>query len=170
MGRIEDDRGVETFLSLITKLNTVSKDFNVMMIGNGRREIQLRSTLLRILGEARYIHLNHLSQAELTQQWEKIGVLVSAAPSESYGRTIREAVSFGVPVWGVNSTGFSDLKNTSEFDSLEFLDVNLSANQLWNQFQFLLTSDVKGTPWRQYVEENRKNVELLVNSWIHNVT
>jgi hypothetical protein len=62
--------------------------------------------------------------------WQDIGVLVSTAPSESYGRTIRESLAQGVPVWAFTSTGVTQLMDICPTGWLAIINIEDSPASL----------------------------------------
>jgi glycosyltransferase involved in cell wall biosynthesis len=105
IGRIHQDRGIWDFINLIRILNSSSKDFKVVVIGDGPSKDKFLLKLSSVIYENRIIYLGQLPESELLKAWKRIGVLVSMAPVESYGRVIRESLIAGVPVWAIASAG-----------------------------------------------------------------
>jgi hypothetical protein len=68
------------------------QDFKVIIIGSGNQKSNFLARLKSIISTSRVIYLGQLSERELNNAWNKIGVLVSIAPVESYGRVMREAL------------------------------------------------------------------------------
>ena len=98
--------------------------------------------------------------------WNKIGVLVSLAPVESYGRVIREAFVAGVPVWVSKSSGSLDLMSAANSKGIKLLDLNHSDKALLKEFESLLVVKSDYKLRRKLVEENNGLSILLVNSWL----
>lgn len=107
VGRLEPDRGLEFFVNLIRCLQHMGRDLRVLVVGEGgqrkwlENELQSLSTRVKFLGQ--------LSQSEIEEVWREISVLCSFAPVESFGRSSREALSRGVCVLGIESSGLRDL-------------------------------------------------------------
>ena len=128
IGRIHEDRGIWNFIDLVNKLNHVSQDFDVIIIGSGQTESEFLTKIRSIIPRHRLKELGQLSEDSLTKMWNKIGILVSLAPVESYGRAIREAFISGVPVWVSKSSGALDLISAANSKGIKLLDLNHSAS------------------------------------------
>ena len=138
IGRIHEDRGIWSFINLINKLNHVSQDFDVIIIGSGQTESEFLTKIKNIIPRQRLKVLGQLSEDLLAKMWPKIGVLVSLAPVESYGRVIREAYISGVPVWVSKSSGALDLISTANSKGIKLIDINHSDKALLKEFESLL--------------------------------
>jgi len=167
IGRIHQDRGIWNFLDLINKLNDVSRDFNVIIIGSGKAESEFLSRVRLVIPRQRLKILGQLSEESLARMWNNTGVLASLAPVESYGRVMREALISGVPVWALKSSGALDL--ISEFNSkrVRLIDLNSSANSLLKEFESLIKVGPDYNLRNKLVAENKSLVDILVNSWLN---
>ena len=167
IGRIHQDRGIWNFLDLINKLNNVSRDFDVIIIGSGKAESEFLSRVKLVIPRQRLQILGQMSEESLAKMWKKTGVLVSLAPVESYGRAMREALISGVPVWALKSSGALDL--ISEFNSktVRLIDLNGSAKALMKEFESLIRVKPDYKLRNKLVAENKSLVSMLVNSWLN---
>jgi glycosyltransferase involved in cell wall biosynthesis len=167
IGRIHQDRGIWNFLDLINKMNDVSRDFDVIIIGSGKEESKFLSRVKLVIPRQRLQILGQMSEESLAKMWNKTGVLVSLAPVESYGRVMREALISGVPVWAIKSSGALDL--ISEFNSktVRLIDLNGSAKALLKEFESLIRVKPDYNLRNKLVAENKSLVSMLVNSWLN---
>lgn len=166
IGRIHEDRGIWSFLDLVNKLNHASKDFDVIIIGSGKAETKFLSRVKLVIPRQRLHILGQLSEISLAKIWNKIGVLVSLAPVESYGRVMREALISGVPVWALKSSGALDLVSESNSKGVRLIDLNCSAKALLKEFDSLIRVKPDYGFRRKLVDENNDLSILLVNSWV----
>ena len=126
VGRIQTERNIELFVKLVKYFISRDPSIAVYVIGNGPEFDFLNRELSQVPGES-IEFLGHLSSRELTKTWKKISVLISTAPTESYGRAMREALCNGTSVLAVKSSGSVRLKSEctsgvelfSEIDSLQ---------------------------------------------------
>jgi glycosyltransferase involved in cell wall biosynthesis len=167
VGRIQKERGLDSFTKLITLLNEVDKEFRVIVIGDGPDRPELQESLELILGEGRARFDGILSTLELVNRWDDIGVLVSTAQSESFGRTIREAVVYGVPVWGIPTAGMLELQSKVNSDFVSTLDLNEAPLVLEQQFARLLISKCNEQARIEIVVESENGFRLVAESWNH---
>ena len=166
IGRIHEDRGIWSFIDLVNKLNHVSQEFDVIIIGSGHAEPEFLTKIKNIIPRQRLKILGQLSEDSLAKMWNKIGILVSLAPVESYGRVIREAYISGVPVWVSKSSGALDLISKANSKGIRLLDTNISDQALMREFKLLLGTKSDLNLRNNLVDENNKLSILLVNSWL----
>ena len=169
IGRIHQDRGIWEFIKLVRILNLSSKDFNVMVIGDGPSKDKFLNKLEAIIPKNRIIYLGQLPESELRKAWKKIGVLVSMAPVESYGRVIRESIIAGVPVWATASAGVKDLIDNCKKSEVKLLDLDKSAASIDNDFKTLLKAKVNSDFSKRFIKENNTYAAKLANSWINTI-
>ena len=167
IGRIHKDRGIWEFLQLIRVLNSSSKDFRVVVIGNGPSKDRFLLKLESIISKNRIIYLGQLSESELRNAWKKIGVLVSIAPVESYGRVTRESLIAGVPVWATTSAGVKDLMDYCKKGEVKILDLSKSDASIDKDFKLLLKTKVSSDFSKKFIKENNSYAAKLANSWIN---
>lgn len=99
VGRIHEERDPLLWASIVESLPGLKK----IVVGEG----PLRDQLFALIPHASF--RGRLEGEELSRVWEEIGVLLSAAPFESYGLALREALLNGVPVVARTSAGSRDL-------------------------------------------------------------
>ena len=166
VGRLQDDRGLSDFLKLVTKLRASSAEFSIVIAGSGPRKRIFESDLGKILNPEKVMFLGELNLSEMEGAWKKIGVLVSTAPTESYGRAIREAIFNGIPVWAIPSTGSTSLKESMAGDGVLLLDLDLSPNQLRAQFSALQGMEIDFRDREELARLDREAIAALIDSWI----
>ena len=167
IGRIHQDRGVWEFIKLVRILNLSSKDFKVVVIGDGPSKDKFLPKLSSVIPKNRVTYLGQLPETELSKSWKKIGVLVSMAPVESYGRVIRESIIAGVPVWATASAGVKDLMDNCEKGEVKLLDLRKSDASLVKDFNSLIKTKVSSDFSKKFIEENNMYAAKLANSWIN---
>ena len=167
IGRIHQDRGIWEFIKLVRLLNLSSKDFKVVVIGYGPSKDKFLNKLEAIIPKNRIIYLGQLPESELRKAWKKIGVLVSMAPVESYGRVIRESIIAGVPVWATTSAGVKDLMNNCKKGEVKLLDLSKRETSLHKDFKSLLKTKVNSDFSKRFIKDNNTYAAKLANSWIN---
>jgi len=166
IGRIHNDRGIYDFIKLVKSLTEVRSDFTVVIAGAGPDESRFLEEIKVLLPKSKIRFLGHLSENELKKVWKKIGVLVSTAPAESYGRVMREALVAGVPVWATKSSGVEDLISKAGKDAVKILDLTKSNHELSREFDQLLKSKVSLIFRKQFIKDNSTYAQLLAKSWV----
>jgi len=166
IGRIHNDRGIYNFIELIKSLIVVRDDFNVVIAGGGPDESRFLEEIKELLPKSKIRFLGHLSEKELKKVWREIGVLVSTAPAESYGRVMREALVAGVPVWATKSSGVEDLISKAGKDTVKILDLTKGNHELSKELDQLLKSKVSLSFRKQFIKDNSTYAQLLAKSWV----
>jgi glycosyltransferase involved in cell wall biosynthesis len=166
IGRIQNDRGIYNFIKLIKSLTVVRDDITVVIAGGGPNEGRFLEEIKALLPKSKIRFLGHLSEKELKKVWREIGVLVSTAPAESYGRVMREALVTGVPVWATKSSGVEDLISKAGKDAVKILDLKKSNHELSVELDQLLKSKVSLSFRKQFIKDNSTYAQLLAKSWV----
>ena len=169
IGRIHQDRGIWEFIKFVRFLNLSSKDSKVIVIGDGPSKDKFLLKLSSVIPKNRIIYLGQLTESELSKAWKKIGVLVSMAPVESYGRVIRESLIAGVPVWATASSGVKDLMDNCKKGEVTILDLSKSDASLGEDFKTLLKTKVSYDFSKKFIKENNSYATKLANSWINTI-
>jgi glycosyltransferase involved in cell wall biosynthesis len=169
IGRIHQDRGVWDFIDLVRVLNSSSKDFKVVVVGDGPSKDKFLLKLESVIPKNRIIYLGQLPESELRKAWKRIGVLVSMAPVESYGRVIRESLIVGVPVWATKSAGVKDLMDNCKKGEVKLLDLSKSDASLNKDFKALLKTKVSSDFSKRFIKENNSYAAKLASSWINTI-
>ena len=167
IGRIHQDRGIWEFIKLVRILNSSSKDFKVFVIGDGPSKDKFLMKLSSVISKKRIIYLGQLPESELRKAWKRIGVLVSMAPVESYGRVMRESLIAGVPVWATPSAGVKDLMDNCNKGEVKLLDLSKNDASLDKDFNSLLKTKISSDFTKRFVKENNTYAAKLASSWIN---
>jgi glycosyltransferase involved in cell wall biosynthesis len=166
VGRLQSDRGIAQFLELVGKLKQQNLFFSVIVAGEGPERMTFETELNKLLPRENVAFLGNLKPEEMVEAWSQIKVLVSTAPIESFGRAIREAIAWGIPVWAIPSSGVRDLQNEVSERYVKRLDLSLSAAQQAEIFNGLLRVEVPLTVRESVVNADKKAMEDLVESWV----
>ena len=169
IGRIHQDRGIWEFIRLIRILNSISKDFKVVVLGDGPSRDKFLLKLESVLPKNKIIYLGQLPESELRKAWKRIGVLVSMAPVESYGRVMRESLIAGVPVWATASAGVKDLMNNCKKGEVKLLNLSKGDAYLDKDFHSLLKTKVGYDFSKRFIKENNTYAAKLASSWINTI-
>ena len=166
VGRIHEDRGIWDFVRLVKAINSSTNDFKVIVIGTGNQKSSFLKRLKLVISNKRVTYLGQLSEKELNNAWNKIGVLVSIAPVESYGRVMREALLAGVSVWAAPTSGAKDLFKECKSGQIRVLELNDNPKILNQSFVSLLNSKIDLKYRSKFVKENSGYAAKLINSWL----
>ena len=169
IGRIHEDRGIWNFIELVKNLDKRDTNFKLLIAGDGPARDKFLYKLEKVIPKNRIRYLGRISQDKLKNSWKSIGVLVSMAPVESYGRVLRESLLAGVPVWATASSGVMDLLDSAESGTVKILDLEKDDSQLHEDFESLLRVKV-GSKFRdKFIKENNSYADKLAKSWIDTI-
>jgi glycosyltransferase involved in cell wall biosynthesis len=166
IGRIDLDRGTELLVSLCSRLNLVDSEFRVEVIGDGPEIANLRSKIEAILGLNRVKFHGSIDTEKLNSMWKHFGVLISLSETESYGRTIREAIYSGLPVWSTSTSGLKELINERGRQGIEILEPDSEPEKLLKTFNSLLDSEIQPLSHTEIEDLQSVRIKALCNSWI----
>jgi glycosyltransferase involved in cell wall biosynthesis len=167
VGRLHPERGIPELLRILNTCLRKFPDTRVTFFGSGELfgyidEWRLENSQFHNI-ELR----GHVSPNKLLEEWPQITHLISAAPTEGYGLTVREALLSGSVVIAKTNRGTRELKNRfvsgiylykTEQDACEML------MQILNRVDdFTYCSDAH----RLQAEIDTSSINLLTNSWIH---
>ena len=165
VARMQKDRGLDVFITLSRQLKIVDPDFSVVIAGGGAESRMFENRLREILPPEKIRFLGEVESSNMSSVWSQIGVLASTAPTESYGRAIREALAHGVPVWASPSSGANDLVALVTDGSVRLLTEFSSVEDLYTEFLELLQTDVNPDFRQQLIDSDQKSLQLLAESW-----
>ncbi len=169
IGRIHEDRGIWEFVELVKNLSKLDTNFRILIAGDGPARDKFIHQLEKVIPKNRIEYLGQISQGKLRSSWKSIGVLVSMAPVESYGRVLRESLLAGVPVWATASSGVVDLLDSAEPGTVKILDLEKNESDLYKDFESLLKVKV-GSKFRdKFIKENNSYADKLAKSWIDTI-
>ena len=165
VGRLHDERGIDTFCELAINLISEHPDVKAVVVGDGPEREHLEGCLRKALFKEQYEFLGHLDQEKLESAWQKIGVLVSTAPSESYGRTMREALLRGIPVWAIQSRGVDELIAEFGQPGVFLLKIPTKNSELKAKFLEISNTKIDRSYLSRYKSDRAKLIESIGQSW-----
>ena len=166
VGRIEMDRGLNEFIIILGLIVKVFPGSKFVIAGSGPLEDWFRSKIRASYPDAKVEWMGHLNQDELSGLWDSLDALISTARSESFGRSIREAISNGVPVIGFPTTGISTLSSNVRNNMVVQLDGIESFLDVQTIFQGLRKCEFSLDIYEELRHENNESIQMLVKSWI----
>ena len=164
VGRMERDRGLDVFVELIKKVSDLNMILNI--VGSGPDHTKFVKELKEIVGSERVNVWGEIGTQEMQGLWKQTGLLVSTAPSESFGRTIREAACFGVPVLGVASRGFNEFVHFADVPWIRVLNQLGNPGQTQEVVRELLVAKTSLKVREKILSEQEDQISNLVQCWI----
>lgn len=122
IGRFHEERGVEEWIQIARLVLANAPNTRLLLIGNGPL---LNSTVseLESIAISGITATGWVNQNALDSLWTEVKVVLSCAPSEGFGMTIREALCNGAIVVAKNSRGAHEA--SLSFDKGLFLYSNI---------------------------------------------
>jgi glycosyltransferase involved in cell wall biosynthesis len=170
IGRLHPDRGLDIWIQTILDIakNDSLVGFNIAGDGPNRDEF-----LSRIRGAGISNPINYygfIKGDELSAFWRELGVLLSTAPSESFGRSIAESLVYGVPVWCVQSSGVTDLQESIGETWVRVIDPKNSAEIKMLELDELFQLQIPITVRKKIFDSQVRNTSSLAESWAANLS
>ena len=163
VGRLHQERGVDLWIETIKNLKTKVDDFDLRIIGDGPLRKHFEAEVEKI--GVPCVFTGRLTQSELKNEWAAISVLLSAAPAESYGMAMREAVLQGCAVVSLENSGSRDVARQYPNSVNLFTDL-VSGAQLIAEVlsKEILIKEVERYR-NEFVQTQKENINKLVKSW-----
>jgi len=164
VGRLHNERGLQEFLHIAEVISENSFGLKVLIYGDGPEKINLEALLDRKSSRLNLVLKG--SYANLDLQWPEIGVLVSSAPAESYGRAMREAHIHGVPVLAVSSSGSEKLASIAPRGSIRVLNSNFGRTEILDAYK-CLRQNIIPIAYREKLQADQSNLYFQIPaSWV----
>lgn len=110
IGRLHGERGINELIEIIKALKSVRPETSIAIAGNGPLQKLVAEELAMWIEDSSVSLLGFLDDYEITNLYSETKVLVSTAPREGYGLTLREAILSNVPVIARQSEGALETK------------------------------------------------------------
>lgn len=164
VGRLEKDRGLETFVEIVKKIAEL--DLHVNIVGGGTYKEEFKNDLEEILGASKIHFWGELKSNNMESVWNHSGILVSTAPSESFGRTIREAACFGIPVMGVPSRGFKEFTTFASVPWVRIVDPEWNNEEVRANVEELLRIETSLNVREKILKIQDEQTDILIKEWL----
>ncbi len=164
LGRMQSDRGIFELRKFASEVSTHGLGVKFVCAGIESQDSTYRKIRDQIVSIAPIETLGNLPTERLHEFWNEVDCLLSLAPFESYGRSMREAVSAGIKVISIPNSGALDLFDEVGPEWVSFWSPD-GGKQAWEQIEVILNSPIRSTkPHFAFQEEN--NEALLIQSWL----
>jgi glycosyltransferase involved in cell wall biosynthesis len=164
LGRMQNDRGIFVLGKFAREVSSRGLGVKFVCAGIESQDPTFQQIEDQIVSTAPIETLGNLPTGRLHEFWNEVDCLVSFAPFESYGRSMREAVSAGVKVISIPNSGALDLFDEVGPEWVSFWSPD-GGKPAWEQIEVILNSPISNTkPHFAFQEEN--NVALLIQSWL----
>jgi len=138
----------------------------LILIGSGS---SLSETLRNIKNKTPSMSVTsygYLAGSDFENKMNEIGILLSLAPSESYGRTVRECLLQGIPVLALNSKSMNYLEKQYPNSGLKTFEMEeLQNGKIEIKLAELRSSGVKENLKGHILSVNEETSNILAQSW-----
>lgn len=166
VGRIHQDRGTEIFIEIIKILSKLHEGIEAVVAGDGPARDDFLSTLSAIGPKVKVNYLGFLEGESLVKAWNGIDILLSTAPLESYGRTIRECLISTTPVLAIESSGVLELDYAIRLNWIQLISLPLEPTKLNYQVKTALGIEISPQYRESLAKESQRCSLNLVLRWI----
>ena len=164
VGRLHKERGLQEFLRIAEVISEKSPGWKVLIYGDGPEKRNLEALLDRKSSRLNLVLKGSYTNLDL--EWPEIGVLVSSALAESYGRAMREAHIHGVPVLAVSSLGSKKLVSIAPKGSIRVLNSNFEGTEILEAYNSL-RQNVIPIAYREKLQADQSNLTLQIPAaWV----
>lgn len=165
IGRLHSERGTAHLRELVAKLKSEDFNFKLLVLGSGPEEEELKREISKLLSPLQNEFYPFLQPRDMASFWAQTDLVLSLAPSESYGRAMREALLFGVPVLTVESSGVKELIQLVGNQSVLTVNPKDTSAEIRVKVEKLLTAGVSHKTKNQIMEVELRKNSLLIESW-----
>jgi glycosyltransferase involved in cell wall biosynthesis len=166
VGRLHKDRGLEVFCKIVSNINAYTGEFNVNVVGTGPEEQAFLKSLERICGRERVNMFGFSNNFKIQEIAKSCRMLLSTAASESYGRAMREAIFYGLPVWSVANEGALELQKEFGPTIVRIVNPAEPAHLHFGDYAEIGTARVSKHVREQINLSDSVKIRTLVESWL----
>jgi glycosyltransferase involved in cell wall biosynthesis len=166
IGRLQKERNLDLLVNLVSVLSNRILNLEIVIVGDGKDKSYLQKSLSKIISTSRVRFLGNLDGVDLDSAWKQIGVLVSTAKNESYGRAIRESLCHGIPVLAHESLGTSSLSEENVQNWISIIKFPIDENEITKQFLQLVKLETNDTYLKYQKFRQSFLQDELAHSWI----
>ena len=167
IGRLHQERGIVELIKIVNLVKEASPEIRIVIAGDGPMRPQVEQQLSYWIDKGDVTMRGYLSGEQLYDLYSETKVLISTAPREGYGLTLREAALSQVLVIARHSKGACEAQNSYP----EQIKTFSTLNEAFTLVQESLNQNVEKTALGQLDVQRQRDSESLVrliNSWLGN--
>ena len=167
LGRIHKDRGLDLLIPLIAPVIYIYPEIQLKIAGEGPYLAELEGEIKEAGLLKNVSFVGQVGGLQLSQFWMEIDILISLAPSESFGRSIREALVAGVPVWATPSSGVKELLEIAKDGEIYLIDFSMPPLAQLSLIKLMALVTVTDETKDAIRFENEQALQNLILSWVN---
>lgn len=166
VGRIHQDRGTGLFIEIIRILEKLHEGIEAVVVGDGPARDDFLGSLSAFGPNVNVNYLGFLEGESFAKAWKDIDILLSTAPLESYGRTIRECLISTTPVLAIESSGVLELDYALKLNWIQLISLPLEPTKLNHQVKTALGIEISPQYREALTKESQRSSLNLILRWI----
>lgn len=162
IGRLHYERGLNQFVEIVLELRRRYINEPIYVIGDGPEKDYLTGKLQTNSLGGNIFFLGSIKPEELSFQYATLRVVLSCAPNEGYGLTLREAALSGIYVVAHRSNGAIEAK--ADFDAQ--IQLYESIHEAADLIIDALNTSGGSTPNEENIETQKAREMRLISNWV----
>ncbi len=167
IGRLHQERGISELIYIIELVKKAMPETRVAIAGDGPLRKQIQKELSRWIEQGDVKLLGYLNPEQILNVYADTKILISTAPREGYGLTLREAALSQVLVVAQYSKGAREAQDSYPLQIKTFSTLDealaLIENSLNQKFDAAMPSQIDAQ-----MQIDSQGVTRLVHSWFKN--
>jgi len=165
IGRLHSERGILELIEIIRRLLTEKLGIKVVIVGDGPLRKKIESDLAPWVSNSTISILGFLSGVEIQNIYASTKLLISTAPKEGYGLTLREAALSNLFVIAHKSQGVLEAQESFPAGIETYSNVEeavILIRQRLDEFREPLEEKIKAIQ----VKSDAEGLDRLLDSWL----
>lgn len=165
IGRLHSERGILELIEIVRILLTEKSGIRVVIVGDGPLRKKIESDLAPWINNSTISILGLLSGAEIQNIYASTKVLISTAPKEGYGLTLREAALSNLFVIARKSKGVVEAQESFPAGIETYSNVQeavMSIRQRLDESRRPMDAKIEAIQ----VKTDAKGIDRLLDSWL----
>lgn len=167
VGRLHSERGISDLIKIIKTLKHKRPSTTVVIVGEGSLKQHLKDEFENWIQDSTITMLGFLSPDEIREVYASSKVLVSTAPTEGYGLTLREAALSNVHVVARESKGSLGARASFPSRIETFTNIDEAVRLIQTHLDIQSFRDSSSDISSQ-TKADAQGLDRLIKSWIRN--
>lgn len=167
IGRLHQERGIVELIKIIKLVKEVSPEIRIVIAGDGPMRSQIEQQLSYWIEKGDIMMRGYLSGEQILALYAQTKVIISTAPREGYGLTLREAALSQVLVIARHSRGACEAQNSYPHQIKTFLILSEAVTLIQESLNQKVNAAAPSQVDAQR-ELDSQGLIRLVNSWLDN--
>jgi glycosyltransferase involved in cell wall biosynthesis len=167
IGRLHQERGIVELIKIINLAKEAFPEIRIVIAGDGPMRPLVEQQLSYWIDKGDVTMCGYLSGDQIHDLYSETKVLISTAPREGYGLTLREAALSQVLVIARQSKGACEAQNSYPEQIKTFSNLNEAFTLVQESLNQKINSAASGQIDAQ-MQLDSKSLIRLINSWLDN--